>query len=68
MLPGLINVHAHTTEVLFRGCATDLPFLQWLFERNHPLLERMDGDDAYVAGLLCGLEMLRQRHDLLPGP
>ncbi len=58
ILPGLINIHAHTTEVLFRGCATDLPFLQWLFERNHPLLERMSEEDAYLAGLLCGLEML----------
>ena len=58
VLPGLVNVHAHTTEVLFRGCATDLPFLEWLFERNHPLMERMTEDDAYAAGLLCGLEML----------
>jgi cytosine/adenosine deaminase-related metal-dependent hydrolase len=58
VLPGLVNVHAHATEVLFRGCANELPFLQWLFERNHPLLERMDEGDAHIAALLCALEML----------
>jgi cytosine/adenosine deaminase-related metal-dependent hydrolase len=58
VLPGLVNVHAHATEVLFRGCANELPFLQWLFERNHPLMERMDEVDAHTAALLCALEML----------
>jgi len=58
VLPGLINVHAHATEVLFRGCANELPFLQWLFERNHPLLERMDEGDTHIAALLCAVEML----------
>lgn len=41
VIPGLIQVHTHLCQALFRGYADDLPLLDWLknkiwpFEKNH---------------------------------
>lgn len=59
VLPGLVNAHAHTLEVLFRGCGGELRLLPWIHERSHPLLDRLDEQGAAVATRLAGLEMLR---------
>jgi cytosine/adenosine deaminase-related metal-dependent hydrolase len=59
VLPGLVNAHAHTLEVLFRGCGGELRLLPWIHERSHPLLDQLDEQGAAVAIRLAALEMLR---------
>ena len=33
LMPGLVNGHTHTSMVLFRGMADDLPLMVWLLAR-----------------------------------
>jgi len=58
VMPGLINVHAHTPMTLVRSAADGLPLAQWLQEGVWPLEGQMGSDDAR-AGMLSGsIEML----------
>ncbi len=59
--PGLINCHAHTPMVLFRGLAEDVDIDAWFNDYIWPLEQNLsaDGSDVYL-GMLLGLaEMIR---------
>jgi len=44
---------------IFRNCADDLLFNDWLFGRILPMEEKLGGDDCYWGTLLAIMEMLR---------
>ncbi len=58
LLPGLVNAHTHTYMTMFRGCADDLPFAEWLNGHIDPLEQRMTAEDCYWATLLGNMEMI----------
>ncbi len=58
LLPGLVNAHTHTYMTMFRGCADDLPFAEWLNGHIDPLEGRMTAEDCYWATLLGNMEMI----------
>lgn len=58
-MPGLINTHAHTPMVLFRGLAEDVPLDRWFNEYIWPLEKNLGEGDVYL-GMTLGLaEMIR---------
>jgi len=59
LIPGLVNAHTHAAMTLFRNCADDLLFNDWLFGRIMPLEEKLTGEYCYWGTLLAILEMLR---------
>jgi len=59
LIPGLVNAHTHTPMTLFRNCADDLLFNDWLFGRIFPLEEKLTADDCYWGMTLSIMEMLR---------
>jgi 5-methylthioadenosine/S-adenosylhomocysteine deaminase len=58
LIPGLVNSHTHVYMTMFRNCADDLAFSDWLFGRILPLEERMTAEDCYWGGLLGYMEMI----------
>ena len=58
LMPGLVNVHAHTPMSLIRSVGDGLPLMRWLKEAVWPLEGRMTPDDAHVGMLLGSAEML----------
>ena len=58
-IPGLINSHTHAYMSLLRGCADDMPFNDWLFNRVLPLEEKLEGEDFYWGTMLAVCEMVR---------
>ena len=59
LIPGLVNAHTHTAMTLFRNCADDLLFNDWLFGRIMPLEDKLTGEDCYLGTMLAIMEMLR---------
>ena len=59
LIPGLVNAHTHASMSLFRNCADDLLFNDWLFGRIMPLEDKLTGDDCYWGMKLSIMEMLR---------
>jgi 5-methylthioadenosine/S-adenosylhomocysteine deaminase len=59
LLPGLINVHAHSPMTLLRGMGGDLPLLRWLNEVIWPAEARLRPQDIRSGMVLGCLEMLR---------
>ncbi|QLG87995.1 TRZ/ATZ family hydrolase [Chitinibacter bivalviorum] len=47
LLPGLVNLHAHSAMTLLRGFADDLPLMRWLNEHIWPA-EGMHVSDEFV--------------------
>ncbi|MEU3272251.1 amidohydrolase [Saccharomonospora sp. NPDC006951] len=60
LLPGLINAHAHSPMVLFRGMGGDLPLLRWLREIIWPAEAKLKPEDVRAGMLLGSIEMLRR--------
>jgi len=58
LLPGLVNAHTHTYMTMFRGCADDLPFADWLSGHIDPLEAQMTAEDCYWSTLLGNMEMI----------
>ncbi len=58
-MPGLINTHAHTPMVLFRGLAEDVPLAAWFNEYIWPLENNLIEEDVYWGMTLGIAEMLR---------
>ncbi len=58
LLPGLVNAHTHTYMTMFRGCADDLPFAEWLNGHIDPLEAQMTPEDCYWSTLLGNMEMI----------
>jgi 5-methylthioadenosine/S-adenosylhomocysteine deaminase len=59
LIPGLVNAHTHASMVIFRNCADDLLFNDWLFGKIMPLEDKLTGDDCYWSMQLAVMEMLR---------
>ena len=59
LIPGLVNAHTHAPMTLFRNCADDLLFGDWLFGRIMPLEDKLTADDCYWGTMLAIMEMLR---------
>ena len=59
LIPGLVNAHTHAAMTIFRNCADDLLFNDWLFGRIIPMEEKLTGDDCYWGTMLAIMEMLR---------
>jgi 5-methylthioadenosine/S-adenosylhomocysteine deaminase len=60
LIPGLINTHTHAAMTLLRGCADDLPLMEWLEQHIWPA-EKNWVDAEFVADgtRLAMAEMLR---------
>ena len=58
LLPGLVNAHTHTYMTMFRGCADDVPFAEWLNDHIDPLEGKMTAEDCYWSTLLGNMEMI----------
>jgi len=59
LIPGLVNAHTHAAMTLFRNCADDLLFNDWLFGKIMPLEDKLCGEDCYWGVMLAVMEMLR---------
>jgi 5-methylthioadenosine/S-adenosylhomocysteine deaminase len=58
-IPGLINTHAHTPMVLFRGLAEDVTIESWFNDYIWPLESNLEPEDVYW-GMLLGLAEMIQ--------
>jgi 5-methylthioadenosine/S-adenosylhomocysteine deaminase len=58
LMPGLVNVHAHTAMTGLRGLGGDLPLMRWLTEVIWPAERQVDADDVRAGMLVGALEML----------
>ncbi len=58
LIPGLINAHSHAYMTVFRNCADDLNFSDWLFGKIQPAEDQLTGEDCYWATKLGCIEML----------
>lgn len=58
LIPGLVNAHTHAYMTVFRNCADDLKFNDWLFGRILPLEDKLTREDCYWGSLLAVMEML----------
>jgi 5-methylthioadenosine/S-adenosylhomocysteine deaminase len=58
-IPGLINSHAHTPMVLFRGLAEDVSIEAWFNDYIWPLESNLEPEDVYW-GMLLGLAEMIQ--------
>ena len=54
VMPGLINCHAHTPMVLWRGLAEDVSTERWFNDLMWPLENNLQAEDVYW-GMLLGL-------------
>ncbi|MCZ2827588.1 amidohydrolase [Modestobacter sp. VKM Ac-2986] len=59
LVPGMVNTHAHSPMVLFRGQGEGLPLDRWLREVMWPREARLTPDDVEVAMTAASAEMLR---------
>ena len=59
LIPGLVNAHTHAAMTIFRNCADDLLFNDWLFGRIMPLEDKLTAENCYWGTLLAIMEMLR---------
>lgn len=59
LMPGLVNCHCHAYMTLFRNCADDLAFTDWLFGHISPLEDKLVAEDAYWGAKLAILEMIK---------
>ncbi len=58
LIPGLVNSHTHVYMTMFRNCADDLAFTDWLFGHILPLEDKMTAEDCYWGSLLGYMEMI----------
>jgi 5-methylthioadenosine/S-adenosylhomocysteine deaminase len=59
ILPGLVNIHVHTSQQMGRGLGDDVDLLVWLRERIWPYESILTEEDSYLSTLLFGLEQIR---------
>lgn len=58
LIPGLVNAHTHVYMTLFRNCADDLLFNDWLFGKIMPLEDKLTPEDCYWGTMLGCMEMI----------
>lgn len=59
LLPGLIQAHMHTTQILFRGLCDDLELMDWLEKRTWPLEGSHSASSNAASARLAALELIR---------
>jgi 5-methylthioadenosine/S-adenosylhomocysteine deaminase len=59
LMPGLVNVHAHSPMTVLRGLGGDLPLLRWLNEAIWPAEAKLAPQDIGAGMRLGAVEMLR---------
>ena len=59
LIPGLVNAHSHAYMTVFRNCADDRSFDDWLFGKIMPIEDRLTGEDCYWASKLACVEMMQ---------
>ena len=60
MVPGGVNVHNHSFQILLRGIAADRPFLEWRDKSLYHYSPFMTKEDIYVGALFCFAEMMKR--------
>lgn len=58
LIPGMVNMHAHTAMTLLRGTAEDCDALDWFNKYIWIYEQGLTPDDVYIGTLLGGAEML----------
>ena len=58
LIPGLVNAHTHAYMTVFRNCADDLKFSDWLFGRILPMEDQLTDEDCYWGSMLGITEMI----------
>ena len=58
LVPGFVNAHTHVYMTVFRNCADDLKFNDWLFGKILPLEDKLTPEDCYWGTLAGFMEML----------
>jgi 5-methylthioadenosine/S-adenosylhomocysteine deaminase len=59
VLPGTVNGHGHSFQILLRGFGDDLPFMAWRDRVLYPFSERLDRDGIKVGALFDLAEMAK---------
>ncbi|MCZ7405057.1 MAG: amidohydrolase family protein, partial [Candidatus Methanoperedens sp.] len=59
VIPGLVNVHVHTSEKLVPGLSDDLDLYSWLKKIINPMMVNLTEEDCYWSSLLAQAEMIR---------
>lgn len=58
LMPGLYNMHTHTSMTLLRGVGAGLPLDRWLNEKVFPIEAKLTEDDIRVGTRIAIAEML----------
>jgi 5-methylthioadenosine/S-adenosylhomocysteine deaminase len=59
VIPGLVSAHTHLPLGGFRGCADDLPFLDWIMKGLMPAIREAGSDpDTYARGARASAQEL----------
>lgn len=58
LMPGLYNLHTHTSMVLLRGLGNELPLDRWLTEAMFPIEAKLQKEHIELGVQLAMLEML----------
>lgn len=58
LVPGTVNVHNHSFQILLRGIAADRPFLEWRDRSLYHYSPLMSEEDIYTGALFCFAEMM----------
>jgi cytosine/adenosine deaminase-related metal-dependent hydrolase len=59
VLPGLVQIHVHLNQTLFRGLADDMDVVDWLRLRIWPLEQAHTPESVYASARLSLAEMIR---------
>jgi len=59
VIPGLVDVHSHAFQCLFRGLGDDMPVEEWVDKSIFPLSKFATKEDFYWAAKLNALEMIK---------
>jgi 5-methylthioadenosine/S-adenosylhomocysteine deaminase len=59
IIPGLINVHTHSSEKLIAGLVDDLDLYSWLHKVIYPMMMSQSEEDCYWSSLLAQVEMIK---------
>jgi 5-methylthioadenosine/S-adenosylhomocysteine deaminase len=59
LLPGFVQTHIHLCQTLFRGCADDMPLLDWLRRRVWPMEAAHSPATLRASVRLAAAELLR---------
>ncbi len=59
IIPGLVNLHTHTSEKFVAGLVDDLNLYTWLERVINPMMVNLTRDDCYWTSLLAQVEMIK---------